>query len=343
LTWWGENGATKGKVAFYARSGNTSNPEKNWSPWAGPYKNPAGETVSCPAARFVQWKAVFLETDGGGAPSISWVSLAYQPQNVAPVIDDVVVQEPGIRVQGFAVPTTGPTAASPVQLRMPQRTGAIVSPFAGIVANPEISSKPGKVEVPPQGFEDKGFQSVLWSAHDDNEDDLLFAVYYRGEDEHNWRLLKDKITQHFYSWDTATMPDGSYYLKIVASDAPSNPAAQSFTSERESDRFVIANTPPRIVRLQAAPAASDASSASISFEAISPSAAIARAHYSLDAGDWQIIFPAGLLSDAPNEKYQIPLSGLSAGEHTIAVQVFDRFGNSSAAKVTFTVPRRASK
>jgi len=291
----------------------------------------------------VQWKAVFLETDGGGAPSISWVSLAYQPQNVAPVIDDAVVQEPGIRVQGFAVPSTGPAAATPVQLRIPQRLGATVSPFAGITTNPEIALKPAKVEVPPQGFEDRGFQSVLWSAHDDNEDDLLFSVYYRGEDERNWRLLKDKITQHFFSWDTTTMPDGAYYLKIVASDSPSNPASQSLSSERESDRFVIANTPPRIENLRATAASSDPSGTTISFEAISPSAAIARAQYSLDAGDWQIIFPAGLLSDAPKETYQIPLSGLSAGEHTLAVQVFDRFQNSAAAKVTFTLARRASK
>ena len=48
LTWWGDNGATQGKVEFYVRSGNTSTPEDNWSPWAGPYKNAAGEAVTCP-------------------------------------------------------------------------------------------------------------------------------------------------------------------------------------------------------------------------------------------------------------------------------------------------------
>ena len=55
LTWWGENGATSGKVAFYVRSGNTSRPGENWSDWAGPYSNAGGETVTCPSARFVQW------------------------------------------------------------------------------------------------------------------------------------------------------------------------------------------------------------------------------------------------------------------------------------------------
>jgi hypothetical protein len=343
LTWWGENGATQGKVAFYVRSGNTFSPEKNWSPWAGPYKTAAGETVSCPPARFVQWKAVFLETDHNGAPSVSWVSLAYQPKNVAPSIDDVVVQEPGIRVQGFAQPAGGATVPSPVQLRQPQRAGTNFPAVASISTNAEGSSRPPRIDVPPQGFEDKGFQSVLWSAHDDNDDDLVFSVFYRGEGEQNWRLLKDKVSQHFYSWDTTTMPDGAYYLRITASDSPSNPASQALSTEHETDRFVIANTPPRIENLRTQANSPAISAATVSFDAISSSAAVARAQYSLDAGDWQIVFPTGLLSDAPKESYQFQISGLSRGEHTIAVQIFDRFENTSAAKVTFEVPARAAK
>jgi hypothetical protein len=346
LTWWGDNGATQGKVAFYVRSGNTSSPEKNWSPWSGPYKNGAGESVTCPPARFAQWKAVFLDTDSGGAPNISWISLAYQPKNVAPVIDDIVAQDPGIRVQGFAPATLGSGGsgtggvATPVQLRQPQHHGANVPAFPSLAANPEGAAKPPKIEVPPQGYADRGFQSILWSAHDDNDDDLVFSVYFRGEGEKNWRLLKDKITQRFYSWDTTTMPDGAYYLKIVASDSPSNPAGQSLSTERESDRIEIANTPPRIENLHADPKSPAPNSATLSFDAISSSAAIARAQYSLNAADWQIIFPTGVLSDAPRESYQLQLRDLSPGEHTIAVQVFDRFENSAAAKLTFTIPRR---
>lgn len=344
LTWWGENGATQGKVKFYVRSGNTSSPEKNWSPWAGPYKNAGGETVGCPAARFVQWKAVFLNTDGSGVPGISWVSLAYQPRNVAPVIDDIAVQEPGIRVQGFNAPLGVPGTAASAQLRMPQRYGAAASPFGALAAGIEgTSNKPAKADVPPQGFQDKGFQSVLWSAHDENEDDLLFSVYYRGECEQNWRLLKDKITQRFYSWDSAVMPDGAYHLKIVVSDSPSNPVALALSGERESDRFLVVNTPPRIENFHVNPNPADVNGAAVLFDAASSSASIARAQFSVDAGDWQILFPVGLLSDALKESYQITLAALPAGEHTIAVQVFDRFENPAAAKVTFVTPKLMNK
>lgn len=340
LAWWGENGATSGKLEFYVRCGNTSTPGKNWSAWTGPYKNASGEAVNCPASRFAQWKAEFLETDGGGAPSISWVSLAYLPKNVAPEIDDIVLQEPAIRVQGFAATPAGPGVAAPVQLHMPSRSNNAFGPGNAVIVTPESNPQSGKVDIPPQGSHEKGFQSVLWSAHDDNDDDLVYSIYYRGEGERNWRLLKDKIVQKYYSWDSTSMPDGAYYLKIVASDSPSNPEGQALTAERESDRFVVANTPPKVEDLKAAPREA---AAEIAFNAAGSSSSIARAEYSVDSGDWQIVFPVGLLSDAPKESYAFKVTPLSSGEHTIAVRVFDQYENSTAAKVTFTVPAATSR
>jgi WD40 repeat protein len=340
LTWWGENSATLGKVSFYVRSGNTSNPEKEWSPWSGPYKSASGGSVTCPPARFLQWKAVFQVADKRDVPEVSWVSIAYQPENVAPVVDDIAIQDPGVRVQGFSAAPGGPATAASVQLKTPQRTAGTANVFPNIGAILDTSSKSQKMDVPPQGFEEKGYQSVLWSAHDDNDDDLLFSVYYRGEGEPTWRLLKDKLAQHFYSWDGTTMPDGAYYLKIVASDLPSNPPSQALSNERTSERFEIQNTPPRIENLRA-----DTSGAAtkIAFDGLSSSLAITRAQYSVDAGDWLIVFPATGLSDGPKESYQLELPGLAPGAHTIAVQIFDRFANTTAAQVTFTVAARPTR
>jgi hypothetical protein len=343
ITWMGDgNRAAAANVAFYVRSGNTSSPEKNWSAWAGPYKNGSGESVTCPPARFVQWKAVFLDSNKPSSPEtsarVSWVDIAYQPDNVAPVLDEVIVQDPGIRVQGFAAAPGGPAAPAAAQLRMPQRPGVQPFPNFGVVTDSQARSN--RNDVPPQGFAEKGYASVLWSAHDDNDDDLIFAVYYRGEAENTWHLLKDKLTQRFYSWDSTTMPDGAYYLKIAVSDLPSNPPAQALTDERVSDRFEIANTPPRIENLRA-DAGGDP--IKVSFDAISPSVAIAHAQYSVDAGDWLTVFPVGILSDAPKETYQVQLAGLAPGQHIISVQISDRYENTTAARVMFTVSSRISK
>ena len=338
LTWWGANSANQGKVSFFVRSGNTSNPQREWSAWSGPYKSQSGESVGCPPARFVQWKVVFQAAAKSDAPEVSWVSIAYQPENVAPVVDDIAIQDAGVRVQGFSASPTGPAPAASAQLKMPQRAGA--TPYPIIAASLDTSAKSLKMDVPPQGFVDRGYQSVLWSAHDDNDDDLVFSVYYRGEGEQSWRLLKDKLTQRFYSWDTTTIPDGAYYLKIVASDLPSNPPSQALTNERTSERFEIQNTPPRIENLRAE---AGGPVAKITFDGVSSGLAITRAQYSVDSGDWLIVFPTSGLSDSPKEGYQIELPALTPGPHTVAVLISDRFDNTAAAQVTFTVAPRPAK
>ncbi len=329
LEWWGENAGTDSKIALYVRSGNTSNPEKNWSPWAGPYTSGKGEKVSCPPARFVQWKAL-LHSSSATAPKISWVSLSYLPKNIAPTIDAIVVQNPGIRVQGLSAAPAGAAALQPVQLRLPP---ALPAGGAPALAQPERPVQ--RFDPPPQGFTQKGYQAVVWSARDDNDDELVYTLYYRGEGEKNWKLLKDKLEQKFYSWDTSTMPDGAYYLKIAASDAPSNPPGDALSAERESDRFEVDNTPPVVENLRAEPASPDVR---VRFDARDSYSAIARAEYSLDAGDWTLVFPVGQLTDAPQESYELLLRGLAPGEHTVAVRVFDRFENGATAKVTFSVP-----
>ena len=221
---------------------------------------------------------------------------------------------------------------------MPQRPGVLNFPNFGVIT--EATSRASAISAPAQGFAEKGYASVLWSAHDDNDDDLVFAVYYRGEAENTWHLLKDKLAQRFYSWDSTTMPDGAYYLKVAVSDLPSNPPAQALTDERVSERFEIANTPPRVENLRA-----DASHdpVKVSFDGISPSVSIGHAQYSVDAGDWSTVFPVGVLSDAPKESYQIQLAGLGPGQHIISVQVADRYENTTAVKVMFTVAGRDSK
>ncbi len=333
MEWWGENGGASGGqsgIAFYVRSGNTSNPEKNWSPWAGPYTKGTGEKVEAPPARFVQWKAVFRSAgarEAGASPSISWVSLSYLPKNVAPTVDAIVVQNAGIRLQSFAAPSSGPTP-QPVQLRLPPAIPGLA------IAFPSQPERAPRSEPPPQGLAQKGHQAVLWSARDENDDELVYAIYYRGEGEKTWKLLKDKVEHKFYSWDTASMPDGAYYLKIVASDAPSNPPDDALAAERQSDRFEVDNTPPVIEKLSAQAASPEVR---VRFEARDSSSNIARAEYSLDGGEWTILFPVGRLADAPQESYELVLKGLAAGEHTVAVRVFDRFENTTSAKTTFTV------
>jgi WD40 repeat protein len=339
IEWWSpppspavKSSASSGepRLEFFVRSGNTEDPGKEWSRWFGPYSK--ATTVESPAARFVQWKAVIH--DGRPGDGIDWVNLAYLPRNVAPVIDGIAVQDPGVRVQGANVVQSGqqPTA----NLKIPQTTGT-----SGMVI---AQSAPARFEQPPQGFVQRGYASVLWSAHDENDDELRFAVYYRGENETEWKLLKDKLDQKFYSWDSTALPDGAYYLKITASDGTANPPAAALSTERESERFVVDNTPPAIEGLSAEASnrcqgQSCDVAITVKFIARDATSSIERAQYSVDGGDWILAAPAGNVSDSTEEHYQFSIdirmkSEEAEKEHSIAVRAYDHFDNVGSAKTT---------
>ncbi|MGB2899826.1 MAG: hypothetical protein WBB89_11210 [Candidatus Acidiferrum sp.] len=314
------------RLEFFVRTGNTEDPGKEWSRWFGPYSK-SGATIEAPSARFVQWKAIIH--DGRAGDGIEWVSLAYLPRNVAPVLDGIALQEPGIRAQSQStIGASQPTVVTLKQPPSPNTTGVTITQ----------SSAPARFELPPQGTLQKGYQSVLWSAHDDNDDELRYSVFFRGEAEHEWKLLKDNLEQKFYSWDTTTLPDGAYYLKIVATDAPSNPPAVARKTERESERFEVDNTPPVIEGLQVGPASGKMTGGHpASFTARDASTAIERAQYSLDGGEWILLAPDETVSDALVEHYNIVLPSVTPGEHSLAVRAYDRFENVGSAKTTFTV------
>ena len=99
--------ATAGKFDLYVRSGNVENPERNWSAWQKVTTEQA--MIPVPSARFVQWKTVMRP----GAV-IGGITVNYLPVNVAPVVDEIVVQQ-GARLS----PQSAPTPSSTVTITFP--------------------------------------------------------------------------------------------------------------------------------------------------------------------------------------------------------------------------------
>jgi hypothetical protein len=301
-----------GNVELFARSGNVDNPDRNWSRWKKiDLQN--GGAVGVPEARFIQWKAVLHA--GEPAPRVDSVILNYLPKNVAPEFDDVTVQV-GVRYQ-------------PV----PKMTGSDAS----------VSSQ--HFDTPPTSSRDRESIGVRWSVHDDNDDQMVYSVYYRGDGESRWLLLKDNLTDKFYSFDASLLPDGGYTVKVVASDAPSHSPGQALTAERESARFEVDTTPPQIENLKAFV---EGAQIHVTFRAVDSFSPLKRAEYSVDAGDWQFVEPAGQISDSKIENYDfhvpVPTGSATAAapaertsstvqnEHVVVVRVYDRYDNMSSAK-----------
>src|SRR3984885_8480300 len=325
---WGRAEVRAGASAgfdLFVRSGNVESPLMGWSDWA---RVSADGAVTVPAGRFVQWKAVLRQ---GG--SVDSVALNYLQKNVAPVVDEIMVQ-PGARV----TPTPVAANAATVQVGFPAAAGT-----PAVVISPDANTAPLTAQ------KDKTAVTVRWQAHDDNGDDLMFAVWYRGVGEANWRLLKDKISDKSYSFDSALLPDGSYELKVVASDAPVHADAQALTGEKVSDLFVVDTTPPVPGLLKAEVIARGITKSGANeplwvrihavVQAQDATSPITHAEYSIDAGPWQYLEPKGMVSDSKTEAYDFTVDAPEVAgttqdvrEHVLAVRVYDRYENVVAVK-----------
>ncbi len=295
-----------GNVEIYARSGNVDNPDRNWSSWKKVDAGKNGE-AGVPASRYAQWKAVLHS--GSTVPSVDSVTLNYLSKNAAPEIDDVSVQL-GVKYQ----PTPKMTGSDPG------------SSFGGTGS---------RFESPAPSSHDRDSIGVKWSAHDENDDQLIYSVYYRGDGETRWLLLKDNLTDKAYSFDASLLPDGGYTVKVVASDAPSHSPGEALATSKESRRFEVDTTPPRIENLTAS---IEGASIHVAFRATDGFSPIKRAEYSVDAGEWKYVEPVGRLSDAKTEDYDFKISpeiapdGTSSPEHVVVVRAYDRYDNMGAAK-----------
>jgi len=295
-----------GKVELFARSGNVDNPDRNWSPWQKIDWLKNSEIVA-PPARFIQWKAVLRA--GNPPPRLNSVTINYLSKNVAPVFDDVTVQQ-GVRYQPL--------------------------PKSGGDTSGNVTSTP-RIDTPPSPIHDRQSIGVKFSVHDDNDDEMVYSIYYRGEGETNWLLLKDNLTDKFYSFDSSLLPDGAYVAKVVASDAPSHSPGQSLIAQKESARFEIDTTPPRIEELKASV---DGAQIHVTLRATDGFSPIARAEYSIDASDWQFVEPVSQISDSKIERYDFHAALATdqqnpkniSGEHVVVVRIYDRYDNMGSAK-----------
>jgi hypothetical protein len=239
------------------------------------------------------------------------VSVAYLPRNVAPEVLAINALPIGVGLQQVVQVTVDPNVES---------SGLDPSVFGPVA------------QVPPRRFYQRGARSFQWQAEDRNGDTLEYAIYYRGLNDQTFRLLKDKLRDTFYTIDGATLADGRYIIKVVASDAPDNPAGQKLSGERLSEPVDIDNTPP-VVKTTGQPQLSR-DSVRVVFSADDATGKIKRADSSLDGATWLPDFPDDGIADSGHEIYTVEFPVTSPGEHTVSLRVFDSSGNVGTLSVT---------
>jgi len=299
-----------GKASFSTRSGNSARPDKTWSDWSEALTDPQGSLVRSPNARYIQWRT---DLSGPGA-GVENVTIAYLPQNNPPVVRSINVSTQASA--GGAAKTTASSSASAAYSITVTDTG-------------EASSAAG---TPTQALS-HGANSqiqVTWQADDADGDRLSYTLYFRGEDEKEWKLLRANIAENSMLLDGDVLADGRYYFRVVASDRPSNAANVAREDELVSAPVLVDNTPP-VVTLSA-PRRTDGR-VEVDADVVDQTSPLRRCEYSLDAGPWIPVEAADGVTDSPREQFHIAVDKLRPGEHLLVVRAYDTANNAGLAKV----------
>ncbi len=302
---WDAAVAAGASVQLQSRSGNTSEPNATWSDWS-PFYGRTEEAVLSPKARFLQVKVLLRTQSGRTSPVFHRVGVFYLQSNIAPSISRLECLRP-----------------NEVYLKLPDNEDVILG-LERRVADVPAKKDDMRIGLPARKSERKGFQTVSWDAADENGDTLRYALAIKKDGETAWRALETDWTETIYAFDTLSYPDGTYLLRLAASDAPSNPPGLELRSEKTGPAFVIDNSLPVIKDFAAV---RSAAGLEISFRAEDAYSYIEEAKVLVRPGEWQIVFPVDGIADSRGESFKLTLKLPAGAENQVAVRVRDSFGN----------------
>jgi sugar lactone lactonase YvrE len=301
------------RIEVFTRSGNTATPDDTWSPWSGPYAASNGEEIKSPNARYLQWKAVL--NGKAGTPVLTSVSAAYVQRNLRPKVTSLTVHPAGTVFQK-PYPTGDPDIAG-FDDQAPDRRILSATPNPG-----GASSTLGR-----RAYQ-RGLQTFVWRAEDANDDELRYEILYRREGDTGWKSLKGALEEAIFVWDTTSVPNGTYVVKVLASDGASNTPEATLEGELESSAFDIDNGPPAVIVTSARPVNGRTT---IEFEVRDDWSSISKVEYSLDAQRWQVIYPRDGIFDGRSEHFELTLDSAEAAKGLI-IRAYDAKNNSATAR-----------
>lgn len=300
-------------VQLMTRSGNTRTPDDTWSQWSAAYTTSDGQSITSPKARYLQWKAVL--SGKNVAPELSAVTVAYLPHNTRPSVDSITVHPPGV---AFArpFPTGDPEVAGFSSGTAENRPTQPATSATGAAQNTALGRR----------LYHKGLQTFVWRGNDEPGDKLQYDVYYRRQGESEWTPLRRQLWESIVTWDTTSVPDGTYTVKVVATDQATNAPGTALSGERESVTFEVDNTAPTV---SIAGVRTVDGRRVLSFTVRDASSQLDRVEYSVDATRWQVAYPVDGIADSKEERYEAVLA--NDVEFPVTVRAVDALNNTGSA------------
>jgi hypothetical protein len=282
-----------GPVRVLTRSGNIKDPKRGWSGWESVSPGKTAK-IKSPGSRYLQ---VRVEWPGASHAALRSLTVHYRTYNQPHYVELVAINSADQDGNGKSNK---------------------VRPRAG-KSNPKDTG-PGK---------HKTERKIMWKINNPDKDRIEYKLFFQPEGTKKWIRIKtpEPVTKTKFSWDTVSMPDGWYRIKVVATDAPSNPPEEAVEATGVSERFLVDNRPPQISGLSA-------SRGKVSGKVTDTMSAISGIQYSVDGGEWIRVKPDDGVLDSTAESFKFGLpEEVEPGLHIISVRAWDRALNMDSKQV----------
>jgi len=200
-----------------------------------------------------------------------------------------------------------------------------------VTASSKSAQRETKEGLAPSGGAAPSHDSVVhvgWKVENPDQDALRYRIWYQREGESGWRdMLREGeiVTRTEFDWETATLPEGKYRVRVEASDEGANPPGEGLRHALETSGVLVDNTPPvfQSIAIQGRRLAARV------VDGVGP---ITRVDVSVDGrggpGEWRPLAPKDGVYDSADETFDADLSSIvPAGSHIVAVRAFDASGN----------------
>lgn len=309
-------------INVQSRSGMTARPDDTWSRWANTNGDAKGSKIQSPQGRYLQLKFNFKTSNPALTPKLLNFKVSYLRRNIPPEVIEVFPLQRGI----FFVPHS-------IKKR-------IKGPRT-IELKPKLIQKLRQ----PKGLEDYYFEkqydeqdpfkrmlqdyktgmlTIAWDANDQNQDNLIFDLYYKKHGESEWIPFAEQIKRTVFSFDSTSLTDGEYTFRVYGNDLPSNRQGKFYRVFKDSELVTIDNTPPEVNSFYISTRSNEIEA---NFNVQDKLSSVALVEYSIDGKEFKSLQSNDNIVDAMQENFSVVLAVFRKGQHTLAIKATDRWGN----------------
>jgi hypothetical protein len=242
----------------------------------------AGQKVASPSGRFLQIRAKLKDRTA----ALRGVSVAFVTENMRAIVTDVDAVGKGApsREPLTSVPSTGGDAAK-----------------------------------------HEPVMKLSWKVDNADNDALRYRVEFRKEGQTLWRSAlkaEETLTKAEYEWDTSSLAEGRYRVRVEATDEFVNPPGEGAQHALISDPFIVDNTPPVFRSLEVR-------GRKITAQVVDGLGPVTRVEVAIDGRtEFRPLGAKDGIYDTKEETVEADLTAvLPTGPHIVTVRAYDAAGN----------------